>query len=293
MTKLPRLFYFCFFLIAAGLCQAADDKAPATSDAMTDPATRQLPDWQLLEFEERAFWAVARSRLEIRPVADDPQQWELDVLNSVVDNSEQIIVRFDPASGRVITRSRLSRGKEQRLKTYQYEDDFVLRKRLVPDAQSAGTPEEWPVSNSQKVRYPDVDVTSAAFVTSPYVLVILAQRLQQLGDDQSLELLVHTDLNFYRVRMSSGNGVPIDVDYQISGGEHVSGKTDTTAVALHVTPAGTPQEDNDFSLFGLQGEIILFFDRSSGLPLQVRGSAPRIGSTNINLKSATLREPAP
>ena len=46
---------------------------------------------------------------------------------------------------------------------------------------------------------------------------------------------------------------------------------------------------DDFSLLGLQGEIILLFDRNSGLPLQIRGEAPRIGSTEINLKSATLR----
>jgi hypothetical protein len=34
----------------------------------------------------------------------------------------------------------------------------------------------------------------------------------------------------------------------------------------------------------------LFFDRKSGLPVQVRGLAPRIGTTDINLKSVTMRQ---
>ena len=42
-------------------------------------------------------------------------------------------------------------------------------------------------------------------------------------------------------------------------------------------------------LLGLDGEVILFFDPRTGLPLQIRGDAPRIGSTEINLKSVTMR----
>jgi hypothetical protein len=101
---------------------------------------------------------------------------------------------------------------------------------------------------------------------------------------------VHTDLNFYRVRLTSGNGIPIDADYDVTGQGRVSGRRETLAVALQVTPEGTLAEDPDFSLLGLQGEIILFFDRSSGLPLQIRGIAPRIGTTGINLKSVTMRK---
>jgi hypothetical protein len=123
--------------------------------------------------------------------------------------------------------------------------------------------------------------------------MVLAQRLQAQGEGKSLDVLVHTDLNFYRVRLSSGNGVPIEASYRVNGSEAISGKRETMAVALQVTPVHTPEPENDFSLFGLQGDIILFFDRNNGLPLQVRGMAPRIGATDINLKSATLREPRP
>jgi hypothetical protein len=279
MTKLTRILLLCLCLATAGRGLAAENALPP------------LPDWHVLEFEEKAFWATARSRLEIVPVPGDTMLWELDVLSSVVDNSEHIQVRFDPATGAAVTRTRVSRGKQQRMKSYDYESDFILRKRRNPGADPKAPPEEWPVANSFKLRYPPSQGrTAAPVVTTPYLLVLLAQRLQAQGPDKSLEVTVHTDLNFYRVRLTSGNGIPIKTDYAVNGGDRVRGEHETLAVALQVTPLSTLEDKNDFSLLGLQGDIILFFDRDSGLPLQVRGIAPRIGKTDINLKSVTLRE---
>ena len=277
MTKLPGILLIGACIALAGVTRAAEDALP------------QLPAWQVLEFEEKAFWATARSRLEILPVADDKEHWELNVLSSVVDNSEQIVVRFEPATGRALTRSRLSRGKEQRIKSYQYEADFILRERQTPGTDSNVAPQKWPVTNSGRVAYPGTAGTMV--LTEPYMLILLAQRLQAQGPDKSMELIVHTDLNFYRVRLTSGNGIPIAANYAVTGQGTVSGKRETLAVALQVTPEGTLADATDFSLLGLHGEIILFFERSSGLPLQIRGVAPRIGATAINLRSVTMREP--
>lgn len=277
MTKLPGilLIYLCMALV--GLSQAADNEMP------------QLPDWEVLEFEEKAFWATARSRLEILPAPDNAKLWELNVQSSVVDNSELLQESFDPTTGQTRARSRLSQGREQRMKSYRYETDFILRERRNPDAGSNVPPQEWPVTYSGKIAYP----TSAGdtVLTSPYLLVLLAQRLQAQGPDQSMEVLVQTDLNFYRVHLTSGNGVPINANYEIAGKGNISGVRETFAVAVQATPEGTLAEKNDFSLLGLEGEIILFFDRASGLPLQIRGTAPRIGPTEINLKSVTMRAP--
>jgi hypothetical protein len=276
MAKLPGMLLLGLCLTLVSVSQAANN------------GNLQLPDWQVLEFEEKAFWATAQSRLEILPATDDDARWELNVLSSVVDNTEQIAVRFDAATGQTITRSRLSRGKDQRLKSYQYGTDFILRERRNPGADASVPPQDWPVTYSGKVNTPTA--VSATAITESYLLVLLAQRLQALGPDKAMDVLVHTDLNFFRVHLTSGNGIPIDADYEVTGQGRVSGKRETLAVALQVTPEGTLAEDPDFSLFGLQGEIILLFDRSSGLPLQIRGIAPRIGATAINLRSVTMRE---
>jgi hypothetical protein len=282
MTRLTGIVLTYLCLALSGASHAADTALPP------------LPNWKVLEFEEKAYWATAHSRLEILEVEEDPTLWQLDVLNSVVENSEQITVRFEPATGRATTSSRVSRGKGQRLKSYLYEADYIERVRRNPGSSAGKPPQEWPVASSSRLVYPVLKEPAKELpVTSPYVLMVLAQRLQAQGEGKSLDVLVHTDLNFYRVRLSSGNGVPIEASYRVHGSDAISGKRETMAVALQVTPVHTPEPENDFSLFGLQGDIILFFDRNNGLPLQVRGMAPRIGATDINLKSATLREPRP
>ena len=275
MTKLPGILLIYLCMASVGLSQAADNEMP------------QLPDWRVLEFEEKAFWATARSRLEILPAPEDAKRWELNVQSSVVDNSELLQESFDPTTGQIHARSRLSQGREQRMKSYRYETDFILRERRNPGADNNVPPHEWPVTYRGEIPYP-ASVGDTVVVT-PYLLVLLAQRLQAMGPGNSIDVIVHTDQNFYRVRLTSGNGVPINANYEIAGKGNISGVRETFAVAVQATPEGTLAEKNDFSLLGLEGEIILFFDRASGLPLQIRGTAPRIGPTEINLKSVSMR----
>lgn len=276
MNKLLKLLLVSLVLAMTNIAHAAEN------------TVSELPGWQQLEFEQKAFWATARSQLSIAPVAGKPDVWTLDVQSSVVDNSEELQISFDSANGRVLSSNRVSRGKEQRMKAYRYEAGFIVRERRTPPTGTATPPEQWPVVHSNHVEYPAS--RGDTIVTSPYLLLVLATQLQAQGPGKALDVLVHTDLNFYRVKLTSGNGVPVKANFQITGQEAVSGTFETIAVAIHASPEGKLEDKDDFSLLGLQGEIILLFDRNSGLPLQIRGEAPRIGATEINLKSATLRK---
>jgi hypothetical protein len=53
MAKTPGILLIGLCLALVSVSKAADTVGPA------------LPDWQVLKFEEKAFWATARSRLEI------------------------------------------------------------------------------------------------------------------------------------------------------------------------------------------------------------------------------------
>ena len=110
-------------------------------------------------------------------------------------------VNFDPATGGVNYRSRISSGKEQRMKSYQYEADFILRERRNAPENSTIPPGEWPVTNTKYVNYPASRGTTV--VTTPYMLVLLAAQLQAQGPNHSMEVIVNTDINFYRVKLTS------------------------------------------------------------------------------------------
>lgn len=279
MTKLKGILITCLGILLSAYAHAADkpqEKPP------------ELPQWQSLQFEQKAYWATAKSELEIVEHPEDSAHWKMEVQSSVVNNSEEISIVFEPATGRVLNRARLSRGSGQRMKSYQYDEESVLRERRNRPSDSSVPPAKWPVSSQKTIPFPPAAADTV--VTSPYLLVLLAHRLQAQGPDKTQDVLLLTDQNFYRARLTSGKGVPIDADYAVENQGNVSGTRDTVAVSIQASPEGQLSDDDDFNLLGLSGNIIIFFDKESRLPLQVRGQAPRIGETGINLKSVTMRQ---
>ena len=59
---------------------------------------------------------------------------------------------------------------------------------------------------------------------------------------------------------------------------------------MEYSALGTPEDKPDFSLLGLQDEITLLYEEGTGLLVQVRGIAPRLGYTTLQLRQVTLRD---
>jgi len=226
--------------------------------------------------------------VEIVEQEDDSGNWQLTAASSVASNSEEGVLHFAAANGRASYRSRLSKGKDERFKTYRFLPEHILRVRRDPPTDATLPPCQWPVTSRREIPYPPA--AGELVVTDAYALLALADRFR-LSTEDSAELVINTEFNFYRVTMSHLATPAIEVSYQLDG-KAVSGSRNTTGVALKVEPLGKLAEKPDFSLLGLEGDITLLFDRATGLPLQLRGNAPRIGRAEINLKAATLREPA-
>lgn len=284
--KAPPVQPLCRSLLL--LSVLASSTAPAT-ETDTLPS---LPVWQVLEYEQKAFFVTAKSRVEIATAADNSEHWRLTASSSVASNSEDVTVELSAADGNALFRSRLSKGKNQRLKKYDYLQTHIKRVRRNPPAKTKLPPGEWPVSSRKDIAYPPK--AAGKVVTDAYALLALAGRFQA-SDARAAEVIVNTDFNFYQVRMTRSDDKPsIKVSYQVENTQAaVTGKRDTRAVALAIAPAGDQPDKYDFSLLGLNGDITILFDVDSGLPLQLRGTAPRIGDTKIDLKRVTLRNPAP
>lgn len=258
--------------------------ALATADV---PAT---PAWEVLEYEQRGFGVTARSRLQLGEDGDHSGTLVLTAESSIANNAETLSLRLDPATYRLLERSRLSQGRDQRHKAWTYEAGHILRERREPGLDATRPPAEWPLSSRREVPYPDAVGDLA--VTGAYALLPLAGRFLA-GDSQSADVIVHTDLNFYRVRMTRGADSRIKTDYRLLGESiEVSGSQETRSVILRASPVGTPEDKPDFSLLGLEGEITVRFDALTGVPLQLQGRAPRIGATTINLKAVRMKAAA-
>ena len=274
----------CCLLSAAALASLPAGAADSPA------ATPSLPSWQVLEYEQKAFLVTARSRVELNPDSEDAGRRQLTAHSSVANNAEVVILELAAENGRAIHRSRFSRGKQQRYKTYEFLPKHILRVRHDPPPKTTLPPAEWPVSSRHKIPYPAG--TTGMVVTDAYALLDLAGRFLDSAE-ASAEVAVNTEFNFYRVVMSHGDGPAIEMNYLLQGAPAaISGNRQTRSVTLRVSPLGELAEKPDFSLLGLDGagDITVLFDAANKLPVQLRGTAPRIGSTEINLKAATLRE---
>lgn len=250
-------------------------------------AEAALPIWQALEFEEEAFFVTARARIELPQPPAGAQQWELRAEGSIQSSFERVVINFSPEDLRMDIWERLSKGRDSRLKSWNYQDDFILRKRQKPSENAKIPPRDWPLTNVQRMEYPDSADDLA--VSAPYLLLLLADRLRAEGMGAETEVLVQTDFNFYRARLTVGPGERMHTDYRVTGGKRIKGLRHTTAVTISVEPEGQLPEKDDFNILGLQGDVTIYFDRDNGLPLRLHGDAPQLGTTDIDLRAATLR----
>lgn len=275
---LPRALGTACCCLALGAAGAAAADAPP------------LPAWRSLLFEQSRFGVTARSQVAVDAGPAGGESWQLHATSSIANNTETVCLALDPASAAVLERTRMSSGRNRRYKSYNYLPEYILRLRREPADDAGVPPRDWPVSSRREIPYPtDRD---GLVVTEAYVLLLLAGRLQP-GAEQPAAVIVYTDEDFYRVIMRVEEGPELDVDYSLAGsGERVTGPRPTRRVTLTVSPM-QGSRGGDFSLLGLEGEISLYLDADSGLPLELRGDAPRIGSSTIDLREVALRASLP
>ncbi|MFV8817830.1 hypothetical protein [Haliea sp. E17] len=250
----------------------------------------ELPAWQQLVFEQSRFGVTARSLVAVDTAADGSAAWQLEARSSVADNSETVTLAMAADSGALCQRARYSAGRNQRYKGWDYLPGYVERERREPAGGDTADPASWPVSSRKSIAYP-AELGSLA-LTDAYALLPLAARLRVDGVSSAV-YAVHTDFNFYRVSLVASAGEALAVDYrELPAGQLRQGERSTRVVDVRVSPLGPLHGAPDFSLLGLEGDIRIIFDAASDLPLQLRGLAPRVGATAINLSEVTLRTPA-
>jgi len=263
--------------------------ACANASADTDAS------WQMLSFEAKSIWATAQTEISLITHDSDKfgKVWELQLHGNVSSSSEQENIFMTPGSGGLLERDRFTKGKNQRLKHYDYNEKSISRIRREPGAESSAQlpPWEWPISNTKQLNRPSQE--ECPVLTAIPSLLIFANKVPE-APGQSFGICVHSDHNFYRVTMTVKGEKNLTVNYRLGDTQKkVKAKKTTTVIALSVDRVGDEQGEADFSLLGLSSPVTILLDREAGLPVQVRGQAPRLGKTEINLIEANLGPVSP
>jgi len=251
-------------------------------------STDTVPGWQMLNFEAKSMWATARTKLTVVTHDSDKfgKVWELQLLGNVSSSSERENVLMTPGSGALLERDRFTKGKDQRLKHYEYKEQAIVRVRREPGEGSAAElpPWNWPISNEKELTRPSQK--DCPVLTAIPSLLIFASMVPE-APGQTSTICVHSDQNFYRVSMAVKGDEKLAVNYKLGKAEKkVKAKIAATVIALTIERVGTIDGESDFNILGLSSPVSILLDKETGLPLQVRGQAPRLGKTEINLIAA-------
>jgi hypothetical protein len=185
---------------------------------------------------------------------------------------------------------RISHGKESRAKVHRFLRTGVWRERRDPTLKPAKDDlSQWKIRSAAMIPYPQDHQPNAAVLTP----LLLLQRASELvmHKGAASEQLVFTDTQLYRVRLVAAPAENLDADYRLQRGKQrqlLREARPSRRVSLIPILLGQDAEDEPFSLLELSGDLAIFIDTETGLPLRIQGTWLRVGTVPVNLVRAKL-----
>lgn len=210
------------------------------------------------------------------------------------DKAFKTEVWFQPGDGAALKRRRLKTGKEPSLQTFWYLPDGVRRERADPGGRGENKrpPDRW--TRVREHFYPHgPTMNGCTTLTDPLVLVLLAQSAADPQGHPREGLCAFNKKALHTAAWEPAGSVELQVDYRTTGGNspsRVNGRVAARRVVLKTRAAyGAGRKPDPFEVFEMTGDIEIWLDESSGLPLQISGQVSGIGTVSFVLKEATLR----
>lgn len=209
---------------------------------------------------------------------------ELDVQADIVGRKSQERIFFEPESGRVLQRTKIKLGGDPYRKTYRFGAAALEWTRSAPEnsAETEQGEAAWTKIEHFSATYPND--RSCSLYSEPVLLLYLAAT-HDWEARKNLELCMLASQTWSRVEAVSTGLVPFAASYQQNGQTHAV--TEARVVLLKARAVGDDHQD-PFELMGLRGDIRLFLDPKSGLPLAIRGEMPWLGEVTVHLLEAEL-----
>ncbi len=289
-----------FFLMSALL------GAAAAVSASYDPGSVA---WSRLEFQASKFFLTARSEVELaaRPSAEalaellTPGQGEglaprgvrsgvLDIRTRILSRDSRVRFWFDPGDARALQRSSHDTSKKRlRHRTYRYTRDGVFSRTLRPADGEGGRPHSrWTRIDDHFVGFAPAAgpaVTEAAGL----LYLVPAGDFHAPGDRARLRVYTRGQVREVDVAVTARERIAVDyLEVSSSGERAVDGKVETLRVAVRPR-IGKGEDGDDFKLLGLQGDIDIYLEPRTRVPLLVSGKVEVAGTVRLRLRRAVLR----
>lgn len=264
--------------------------------------------WKCLDYSAERFFLRGRAHLCVEAAGrEDLEAWnhsgdrwvppkpqpsfgeallELRVEADLAGSQTTDEILFEP-TGRVLQRSKLKLGSEPHRKSFRFGKDGVAWTRNAPKNSEQRDRGEaaWSKIENFSLAYPQ---GGHCRVFSEPILLLYLAAAHDWNRDQGLDLCFYSSKRWIRVEAKSAGLKAFKATYLRNG--QPAETSEARVIVLEASAAG---EDRDrFELLGLQGNVKLFLEPESGLPLAVRGRMPWLGEVTIHLDEAELGSPA-
>ncbi len=286
--------------------------APGTADE------NPLPDWQALHFKASKFFLTAHMEVRLEktpaPLTDSdllssPEgrtvalpahaPWTIELASSIAGRSSRTLVWFDPQTHSALQRLREKLGSRPYDKLSRFTLDGVYTRRRSPttDAEADGPATTWSKVETKFEAYRDSSPKATDDNPSaPCGAVLEATQLLYLLPTLDFEnppgnLCVFSDGKLSRVLFEARGKTSIKIDLEETAADGSQRRREADVIARCVvvrSQALDNRSQGQLELLGLEGDLEIFVDEAQGLPLEIRGKLPRIGSVQVKLVGVEL-----
>ena len=242
------------------------------------------------EIDARSELIDASGRNALMPT----NPWRFGIETKLLRVRSKVGLWLNAADGAALQRNELKTGrgkKKDRLRTYRYTDEGVLKVTQRPGDAGYDHPETWARTDEYFYQFPEVSTARVA-VTEPAALFYLlsASDLTKTGD--RLHANLFTKGKLVRLTIAVEGLATVDVDYverSARGERKVKQETEALEVSLSGRPVAAGSGALDFKFLGLSGEKRVYLSRELRIPVLLTGKIRGAGKGRIQLKEVTLR----
>jgi hypothetical protein len=293
---------------------------PAIGQEISTPSLNpNLVTWKSLIYKSKSFFGTATAMVKLNSCRQPDLSYQYDApLNTFIDNDTypltdkfclsvtntikpylsanrfyQTKVWFSPENGMAIRRLRLLRGKKDYLKDYVFTPSGVCRYRKKPadSEEETAKPELW--SDTEKTFYSlPGNISGTTIISEPSLILYYLSAKTLKSDTQPEEIYVFHKKQYHMVKLIREAPIRIQAGYtEQQNGQNKLVKKEEMELASYRLINRPVKENGEtaaekFSFMGLTGDITIYFNEESRIPIRIDGDIPFIGQVHFNLNQA-------
>ena len=209
------------------------------------------------------------------------------------DKTWKTRVWFLPGNASALQRTRLKIGKEPDKKIFRYFPEGVRRVRAEPEDsdEAERPPEAWTKIRSDFYAYGPARA-GCRDVSDPSALFYVISAADMSAGDPPLALCVFNKKTLYHAELRAAGTESLRVGYMRRRGgidERIDKEIDALKIVLSTrADESAERKPEPFEFFEMRGDIEVYIDAASRLPVQVRGTVKNVGEATLLLTEADI-----